>query len=122
MNNTNNHGYFTEEQMDRANLKTMANPLPVPWNGHHLLALLVYTADLGVTVGDLSPAESKHEVIDWYCTTPVEGVVKALEILSTEPGFQMILQFQELMHSDPEAVERALHAIRNGWRPGDPKA
>ena len=121
MNTEQHKGYFTEEQMDRANLKTMANPLPVPWHGGHLLALLVYTSDLGVQMTHMTPAEAKQETIDWYCTTPTDKVVETLETMSKEPGFQTILQIQEFMHRDPEKFEEALRAIENGWRPGDPR-
>ena len=119
MNGT-QEGYFTEEQCDRMNLKTMANPLTAPWNGHHLLSLLVYLSDLGVTMNDMTPDESKNDVVEWYCRTPADEVVDSLETMSREPAFQAILQFQELAHRDPEGLQRALDAIENGWKPGDP--
>ena len=119
MNGT-QEGYFTEEQCDRMNLKTMANPLPVPWNGHHLLALLVHSSDLGVQLSGMSPEDSKQTVVDWYCKTPADDVVDVLETMSREPEFQALLQFQEMVHRDPEGVAKAIEAIENGWMPGDP--
>ena len=121
MNIEQQKGYFSEEQLDRANLKTMANPLPVPWNGSHLLALLVYSADLGVQMTHMTPEEAKQECIDWYCQAPVDKVVEALETMSKEPEFQTILQIQEYIHREPERFEEALDAIARGWRPGDPR-
>lgn len=118
--NATQEGYFSEEQVDRMNLKTMANQLPVPWNGMHLMALLVYLSDLGVQMNGMSPEDSKQHIVDWYCQSPADEVVDALETMSREPGFQSILQFQEFAHRDPEALQRALDAIENGWKPGDP--
>lgn len=117
MNTEQQSGYFSEQQCDRMNLKTMANPLTAPWNGHHLLSLLVYTSDLAVATAGVSPDEAKQQVTEWYCTSTVEEVVEALESMSKEPTFQAILQFQEMVHRDPEALERALKAVEDGWRP-----
>ena len=109
-------GYFTIEQMDRANLKTMANPLPDPWTGSHLLALLVVLSDIGI-IKDLSPKESKQAVIEWYCTTRTPEIVEALELYSKWDEFKTVMEIQRLVHTNPEGLKEALDAIEQGWRP-----
>ncbi|MDA7436670.1 hypothetical protein N8654_03180 [Synechococcus sp. AH-601-B19] len=119
MNTTEQDGFFTIEDMDRMNLKTMANPLHEPWNGQHLMALLVTVADLGIQ-GGISPAEAKADVVSYYCTNTSEKIVSDLEVMSKTPEFQAAYQLQQMMHENPEAMARAFEAIKNGWRPGDP--
>lgn len=73
-------GFFTEEQLDRMNIKTMANELPEPYNGNHLFALLMLmsaerTSELMEEGNEKSIAlsnRSKQDVVDWYCSTPAE--------------------------------------------------
>ena len=113
-------GYFTEEDLDRMNLKSMANPLHEPWDGHHLMAFLVTAADYGIQQG-MSPEESKDKVVEYYCTNTSEQIIKDLEVMSKTPQFHAVLELQRLMYADPEGVAEAFEAIRNGWEPGDPK-
>lgn len=114
-------GFFTEAQLDRANLKTMVNQLPPPWTGNHLLALLVVLSDKGTEYTDLPPKEAKQKVIDWYCTNRTEVIVEALENMVEDTEFQMVLEFQRMMHQEPELLRQAIEAVENGWRPGDRK-
>lgn len=116
MNTEQSNGYFTIEQMDRANLKTMGNPLIAPWTGSHLLSLLIVLADKGVW-RDLDTVERKEAVIDWYCRTPVDGVVEALEQYSDTEEFKTVMQIQKMAHERPVELKRALDAIAKGWRP-----
>ena len=112
----NNEGYFTIEQMDRANLKTMANPLPAPWNGSHLLSLLIVLSDMGV-VRDMSSKDSKENVVEWYCTTKTDDVVEALRRFSHSDEFKAVMQIQEMAATRPNELRKAIEAIEAGWRP-----
>ena len=99
----------------------MANQLPEPWDGHHLMALLCCMA-WGIQHDEkISIPEAKQGVIDWYCSSSVDVVVNAMENYKETNQFKGAVMIQEMMHSDPERVEEALTAIRNGWKPGDPK-
>lgn len=112
-------GFFTIEEMDRMNLKSMANPLHEPWNGLHLMAFLVTATDKGVQNG-LSPDESKAKVVEYYCTNTSDQIVSDLEVMSKTPEFHSAMQIQKMMHQDPKGMAAAIEAIENGWRPGDP--
>lgn len=121
MNSNTDTGFFTEEQVDRCNMKTLATPIPAPFDGHHVMALMVYSANLGMVRAGLSAEKSKQAAVDYYCSLTPEKFVEAIESIADEPAFIATLQIQEWMHHDPEAVARAVEAIENGWEPGDPK-
>lgn len=117
MNQTQDLGYFTEDQVDRMNYKTMANMLREPWNGQHLLTMLVILSDMGVEHG-LAPDEAKADVVDWYCKSTVDEVTDQLEMMSRRDDFQKHYQVMEFMHADPVGFQKAMDAIDRGWRPG----
>ena len=118
---TNGKGYFSEEQVDRINLKTMANPID-PYSGHDLLALLVTLCDEGVG-GDweLDPVEAKDKVTEWYCTNTSDVVVEMLDAFQDNEKYWAVKEFQKLIHAYPKQVAEAIDAVERGWRPGDPK-
>ena len=114
-------GFFTEEQLDRMNFKSLANPLPKPWNGHHLFALLTCVCDWAIKNEDMTPAECKQLVVDWYCGAPVSEVDESLSDWKGNEQFRLAYEFMVFMHDQPERVQEAIKAIENGWKPGDPK-
>ena len=119
MNQTQELGYFTEDQVDRMNCKTMANMLREPWNGQHLLTMLVILSDMGVERG-LTPDEAKADVVEWYCGATVDEVTEQLEMMSHRDDFQKHYQVIQFMHADPVGFQKAMDAIQNGWTPGMP--
>lgn len=119
MNIDSQAGYFTEEQMDRCNLKTMANPLPYPWDGHHLMALLVLQTDLSKKVSGLSHDVCKQETVDWYCTSTVETVLEALNEAVKVPQFHAICKIQEMMHSNPDEFLEFVEQVKRFKRQED---
>ena len=109
------NGFFTEAQLDRCNLKTLANELPYGYNGDMLLAGLVYSANKGISDYGLSSEEAKDKVVDWYCTTPVEPITEWLDGLQDIPDYIDHLRFISWMHEDPALVAEAIQAVQDGW-------
>ena len=119
MNQTQELGYFSEEQVDRMNMKTLGNILREPWNGQHLLTMLVILSDMGVEHG-LTPDEAKADVVEWYCGATADEVTDQLEMMSRRDDFQKHYQVMEFMHADPVGFQKMLEAIQKGWKPGMP--
>ena len=114
-------GYFTESQLDRMNIKTLANPLTYPWNGHDLLAMLVVITDMAIAEG-CPDDEARQGTVDWYCRTPSEGIIEELEKVSRLEVFQQHRRIVEFMHDDPEAFMRMMEKIEQGWSPENDNA
>ena len=119
MNQTQEVGYFTETQLDRMNMKTMGNQLREPWDGDHLLSMLVVKSDYGIKSG-LSPDEAKQAVVDRYCAATADEVMQELELMSEDENFIAHTTVVKYMHADPVGFQKALDAIDRGWRPGMP--
>ena len=110
--------FFTEQQLDRINLKTMATPLPGSYTGNDLMALLVTRAK------SKRPSLDEwviQDTVEWYCRAKPYEVDTAFDKYKQTELFQGHLTIITMMHEQPEALERALEAIEKGWRPGDPK-
>ena len=107
---TKEKGYFTIEQIDRMNLKTMANQLSEPWTGQDLMAFLIVCSDRGMQLG-LSAKEAKQSVVDFYCTTPAEQIMEDMEVMSQTPEFQSVLQIEKMIHEDHEGFMKAIEEI-----------
>ena len=109
--------FFTEDQMDRMNLKTMATPLPEGYTGSDLMSLLVTRSRQNKGVSDLSI----QDTVDFYCRITTSEVQAEFDRLESTKDYKLNREIIELMHERPEELERALEAIEKGWRPGDPK-
>ena len=119
MTQTQELGYFTPDQVTRMNLKTIGNQLREPWDGDHLLSLLVVKSDYGMKSG-LSSDEAKQAVVDWYCAATVDEVMQELELMSEDDNFISHTTVMKFMHADPVGFQKAMDAIDRGWRPGMP--
>ena len=118
---TNANGFLSIEQLDRVNLKTMANGgLPEPFDEGDVFGALKCVAIWHQEEGpvELSSDEAVEKAVDWYCTATTEQVVDAFNRLQDSPIYQGSKQLISLMHQfGHEQVEEAFGAVRNGWTP-----
>lgn len=79
MTTSNTQGFFSEEEMDRLNIKTLLDPLPEGVEQEDVLAVLVHQS---ISVGSqlLSLADAKTKVIDWYCSSSIEKLIPQIQL------------------------------------------
>ena len=108
-------GFFTEAQMDRINLKTMATPLPGTYTGKELMALLVTRAkpQNKPNTTDLSVADT----VEWYCRAKPHEVKAEFERLEPTTLYQQHFDILTVMHERPDDFRKAVEAVERGWRP-----
>jgi hypothetical protein len=104
-------GFFTEEQLDRINLKTMATPLPGNYTGQELMSLLV------TRTKENESELATQDTTEWYCRAKPSEVQAAFNTYEKTTVFQKHFQILTLMHERPEEFQKAMEAIENGWRP-----
>jgi hypothetical protein len=98
MSPTTQEGFFTDEQLDRMNFKTLTNELPEGFDGHQVLALLVTKTKERAEKAEF--VEARQSVVDWYCMSKAEEV--ADEITDYEAHSKLYRLHHEaitMMHS-----------------------
>lgn len=106
-------GYLSEAQLDRVNLKTMAQGgLPEPYAEWDIFGALKATQQWYLDEGpeELTSEEALEKAVDWYCTTPNNEVVRAFERLQDNHLFKTTRELVQLIHHHPEAYEEFLRS------------
>ena len=123
---------LTEAQMDRVNLKTMANPLPPNYDSPDVWAVLLYTRDFymgklqqsgeALPPHNLSEEEATERAVDWYCTTPVDGeygIAGRMDSYSEHSSeYRNYRELMKFMHKDPDHVEQVMRMITLAYQAG----
>ena len=98
MSPTTQEGFFTDDQLDRLNFKTMGNELPEGFDGNQLLALLVSKTKERAETAEF--AEARQSVVDWYCRSTAEEVADEITDYETNNNvYRLHREATALMHS-----------------------
>jgi len=99
---TQEDGFFSAEQIDRMNLKTLANELPEGYDGQQLMALLSTKVCEKTRLMNTPFNEARQAVVDWYCATPANDVARAINIYGGCTEYQCRLEVMNFLHSASE--------------------
>ena len=109
---TQKDGFFSIEQIDRMNLKTLSNELPQGYDGQQLMALLTTKVYDKTRLEELSHAEATQAVVDWYCATTAEDVARAINVYGGCTEYQSRLQVLNFLHTAPaDEVEKFMEFV-----------
>lgn len=100
MNKT-QEGFFTEAEMDRMNLKTMANQLPEGYNGCMLMAMLT-TKHSEIYSERKDDLIARRQVIDWYCQATADQVAIEINRYMDNQEYKEKIELMKIMHSLPK--------------------
>ena len=114
---TNANGFLSIEQLDRVNLKTLAQGgLPEPYGQGDLFGLFK-ALQVGYEAGGLNSHEALDAAVSWYCIHTNEEVVAMLKSYEDNELFQATRYVVNAMHENPERFQQAIDAVNNGWTP-----
>lgn len=100
-------GFFTEAEMDRMNLKTMANGLPKGYDGVMLLSMLT-TKHSEIYSERKDDLIARRQVIDWYCQATADQVALEIDKYKDNKEYKDKIELMKLMHSIPKDKFNAL--------------
>lgn len=101
-------GFMTEAQLDRVNLKTLAQGgLPAPYGEGDIFGALRVTQQWYLDEGpeELTSDEAVEKAVDWYCTNDNEAIVHAFERFRGNQVFENTRLLINLIHQHPEELE-----------------
>lgn len=97
--------FLTIDQLDRVNLKTLAQGgLPAPYGEGEIFGALKVTQQWYLNDGpeEITSDEALQKAVDWYCTSDNEAVVRAFERFQNNELFTNTCLIVNLMHQHPE--------------------
>ncbi len=103
---TSSSGFLTEAQLDRVNLKTMAQGgLPAPYTEGDIFGALKVTQEWHLTEGpvEVTKEEALQLAVDWYCTNDNNTVVEAFERLKDNNLYKVTHELVTLINENPKA-------------------